>query len=105
MIGARARAGVIVLGGGVPRNWAQQTFPYLEHLERLKGSDAKLGYAYGVRIGTDVPQFGGLSGSTFTEAVSWGKYKKKSVRASLLCDITIALPLLVGSLLERLENS
>lgn len=105
LLGARERAGVIILGGGVPRNWAQQIFPYLEHLERVQGKKVHLGYHYGVRIGTDIPHHGGLSGSTFQEAVSWGKYKMKSTRASLLCDITIALPLLVGALLERLENS
>ena len=97
------RRGSFILGGGVPRNWAQQVFPYLTHVHRHDGRRKEfLGYDYGVRIATDRPEFGGLSGCTFSESISWGKYTTESTTASVVCDITIALPLLAGALLERL---
>lgn len=99
----KRRRGTIILGGGVPRNWAQQVFPLLSHLHRDDGRREEfLGYHYGVRITTDRPEFGGLSGCTFQESVSWGKYTTGSTTATVVCDITIALPLLAGALLERL---
>ncbi len=99
----RERRGSIILGGGVPRNWAQQVFPYLSHIHREDGRREEfLGYDYGVRITTDRPEFGGLSGCTFSESISWGKYTTRSSTATVVCDITIALPLLAGALLERL---
>ncbi|MFH0809915.1 MAG: deoxyhypusine synthase family protein [Pseudomonadota bacterium] len=99
----RERRGSIILGGGVPRNWAQQVFPYLTSIHRDDGRRQEfLGYDYGVRITTDRPEFGGLSGCTFSESISWGKYTSQSATATVVCDITIALPLLAGALLERL---
>lgn len=99
-------AGCIVIGGGVPRNWAQQVFPYIDHLARRNPAGRRLdGFHYGVRITTDRPDFGGLSGCTFEEAKSWGKYAKTARFASVVCDATIALPLVATSLLERLASS
>jgi len=105
MVESRPRRGAIVLGGGVPRNWTQQVFPYLTALHRHDGRKGEFpGYDYGVRITTDRPEFGGLSGCTFSESVSWGKYTPESTTVSVICDITIALPLLAGSVLERLAR-
>ncbi len=98
------RAGLVTLGGGVPRNWAQQVYPYLN----MKSRDHKPiadGYHYGVRITTDRPEFGGLSGCTISESKSWGKYENEAVEASVVCDATIAFPLLVSALFERLGLS
>ncbi len=98
------RSGLVSVGGGVPRNWAQQTFPYLN----MKAHDrivAAEGYHYGVRITTDRPDFGGLSGCTISESKSWGKYESQAVEASLICDATIALPLLTSALFQRLEKA
>ncbi len=95
------RAGLVSIGGGVPRNWAQQIYPYLNMKTRPESAPAE-GYHYGVRITTDRPEFGGLSGCTISESKSWGKYEKDAVEASVICDATIALPLLASALLERL---
>jgi deoxyhypusine synthase len=49
--------------------------------------------------------WGGLSGSTYTEAVSWGKFvplEEGGRFAEVLDDATVALPLIVGAVLERL---
>jgi deoxyhypusine synthase len=49
--------------------------------------------------------WGGLSGSTYTEAVSWGKFvppDEGGKFAEVLEDATVALPLVVGAVLERI---
>jgi len=103
MVVKKKKAGLVSIGGGVPRNWAQQVYPYLN----MKVFDKRVkadGYHYGVRITTDRPEFGGLSGCTISESKSWGKYENQAVEASVICDATIALPLLSTALLQRLEG-
>src|SRR5208282_119513 len=63
-------------------------------------------YNYGVRICPEPVNWGGLSGSTYTEAVSWGKFvppEEGGRFAEVLEDATVALPLVVGAVLERLK--
>ncbi|MFX0006762.1 MAG: deoxyhypusine synthase family protein [Promethearchaeota archaeon] len=91
--------GTIIIGGGVPRNWAQQIFPMLDQFDKI----IKMGYNYSVRIHTAMEYDGGLSGSTFSEAKSWGKYSLESKHVSVWCDATIALPVLITGLLQRLK--
>jgi deoxyhypusine synthase len=91
--------GSIIIGGGVPRNWAQQIFPMLDELDKIE----RMGYNYSVRIHTALEYDGGLSGSTFSEAKSWGKYTSESKHISVWCDATIALPILITGLLQRLK--
>jgi len=91
--------GSIIIGGGVPRNWAQQIFPMLDELDNIE----RMGYNYSVRIHTAMEYDGGLSGSTFSEAKSWGKYTSESKHISVWCDATIALPILITGLLQRLK--
>ena len=59
---------------------------------------------YGFQVTTDNPHWGGLSGCTFKEAISWGKEKSSGKYATVYCDATIALPLIVKSVLERCDN-
>ncbi|MHA2394024.1 MAG: deoxyhypusine synthase family protein [Promethearchaeota archaeon] len=91
--------GTLIIGGGVPRNWAQQIFPMLDEFDNIE----RLGYNYSVRIHTATEYDGGLSGSTFSEAKSWGKYDLESKHVSVWCDATIALPILATGLLQRLK--
>ena len=93
------KCGTIVIGGGVPRNWAQQIFPLLDQIDNIE----TMGYNYSVRIHTATEYDGGLSGCTISESKSWGKYSLDSNYVSVWCDATIALPLLVTGLLERLN--
>jgi len=95
MIKNSKNCGTLIIGGGVPRNWAQQIFPLLDQIEKLN----KGGYDYSVRIHTGTEYDGGLSGSTFSEAKSWGKYSLESKSVSIWCDATIALPILITGLL------
>ncbi|TXT61453.1 MAG: Deoxyhypusine synthase [Promethearchaeota archaeon] len=92
--------GTIIIGGGVPRNWAQQVFPLLDQLDKIK----TMGYNYSVRIHTAAEYDGGLSGCTVSESKSWGKYSLDSRYVSVWCDATIALPVLVMGLLQRLNK-
>ncbi len=103
LIKTRQKAGIFIVGGGVPRNWAQQIFPYLDDLERLRDSGLECGYKYSVRVHTATEYDGGLSGCTTSESKSWGKYALDSDYVSVWCDATIALPILVTGLLQRLK--
>ncbi len=103
IIKTRKKAGLFIVGGGVPRNWAQQIFPYLDHLEQLREHGIESGYKYSVRIHTATEYDGGLSGCTTSESKSWGKYALDSQYVSVWCDATIALPILVTGLFQRLK--
>lgn len=94
----KERGGTFIIGGGVPRNWTQQAWPLLEMTDKTE----RHGFDMTVRVYTDSPAWGGLSGCTVSESVSWGKYTEKAVAAEVKCDATIALPLLTVGLFERL---
>lgn len=103
---ATKRMGILTIGGGVPRNWAQQFGVYAELLARRGYEKLPLKrYNYGVRICPEPVNWGGLSGSTYTEAVSWGKFvppEEGGRFAEVLDDATVALPLIVGAVLQRI---
>ena len=103
---AQKRWGILTVGGGVPRNWSQQVGVFAELLARRAYQKLPLmRYSYGVRICPEPVNWGGLSGSTYTEAVSWGKFvpaEEGGRFAEVLDDATVALPLIVGAVLERI---
>jgi len=86
------RAGCLLVGGGVPKNFTLQTM--------LVTPNA---YDYAVQITTDPDHTGGLSGATLDEARSWGKLEPDARNATVVGDATIHLPLLVAAARERLE--
>ncbi|MFX0117518.1 MAG: deoxyhypusine synthase family protein [Candidatus Hodarchaeota archaeon] len=101
---ASKKLGIITIGGGVPRNWAQQVGPMTEILtNRTKWHFGTKKFAYGVRICPEPDHWGGLSGCTYKEGISWGKFEPDAKTAEVLTDATIALPLLVRAVMERLE--
>jgi len=104
---ATKKMGIFTIGGGVPRNWSQQFGVYAELMARRGYKNLPLKrYSYGVRICPEPVHWGGLSGSTYTEAVSWGKFvprEEGGQLAEVLEDATVALPLVVGAVLERLK--
>ena len=105
---AAKKLGIFTIGGGVPRNWAQQVAPYLELLStRLQIELPEVRFHYGVRICPEPAHWGGLSGCTFKEGVSWGKFVSPEDGgrfAEVLCDATIAWPLLLKGVSQRLER-
>ncbi|MDI6807625.1 MAG: deoxyhypusine synthase family protein [Candidatus Eisenbacteria bacterium] len=88
--------GVIYVGGGVPKNFIQQT----EVTGSVLGG-SPAGHRYAIQVITDPPHWGGLSGCTFEEAQSWGKISGGANKVSVYCDATIALPLIVTALAAR----
>lgn len=102
---AAKRLGIFTIGGGVPRNWAQQVGPYVEIGNLRLGLDvAPPRFHYGVRICPEPDYWGGLSGCTYQEGISWGKFVPPSEGgrfAEVLSDATVVWPLLMKGLLER----
>jgi deoxyhypusine synthase len=102
------RTGLFTIGGGVPRNWAQQVGPYLEIIyRRIEEDNQYRRFRYGVRICPEPVHWGGLSGCTYSEGVSWGKFLSKEEGgqwAEVLCDATIAWPILLKGLIERFDR-
>lgn len=90
--------GAILLGGGSPKNFYMQTQPYLwECLGIERG-----GHDYFIQITMDSPQWGGLSGATPSEAVSWGKINPNELKNTVVvyADTTLAAPILFRTLLK-----
>ena len=85
------KSGIIELGGGVPKNTAQQTGPLLDQILR-RGHG---GQEYIVQITDARPDTGGLSGATLQEGKSWGKVQSAhSGMVTVYADATIAFPIL-----------
>jgi deoxyhypusine synthase len=105
-VSGKKRLGIFTIGGGVPRNWAQQVAPFYDISSHRLGVElAAPRFRYGVRICPEPVHWGGLSGCTYSEGVSWGKFVPKSEGgryAEVYSDATVAWPLLVRGALERL---
>jgi deoxyhypusine synthase len=89
--------GAIILGGGVPKNFIFQTA--LIAPPREQGQE---GFDYAIQITTDTPENGSLSGATLEEAKSWGKIGGKAKAVTVYCDATIALPIIMTAVHERM---
>ncbi len=102
------KLGIFTIGGGVPRNWAQQFGPYVELRHRRAGEDVPLKrYHYGLRICPEPVYWGGLSGSPYSEAISWGKFVPPAEGGKfgeVFVDATVGLPIIVAAVLERLKK-
>jgi len=93
------KSGVMILGGGSPKNFMLQTEP---QIQEVLGIDEK-GHDYFLQITDARPDTGGLSGATPAEAVSWGKIDPDRLRDAVVCylDSPVALPLLTSYALSR----
>jgi len=102
------RLGIFTIGGGVPRNWSQQFGPFIELRHRQLGEDVPLKrYHYGLRICPEPVYWGGLSGSPYSEAVSWGKFVppgEGGMFGEVFVDATVGLPIIVAAVLERIDK-
>lgn len=118
--------GVIYIGGGVPKDFIQLfavTVDLLYPQRKIPGRKPKVvryqsedgkvikesyyPHKYAIQITTDSPQWGGLSGCTFNEAISWGKISDEILEGKnyvqCYCDATIALPLVIHALNEKIK--
>jgi deoxyhypusine synthase len=95
------RSGVLIMGGGSPKNFVLQTEP---QIQEVMGIEEK-GHDYFLQVTDARPDTGGLSGATPAEAVSWGKVDPDRLPDAVVCytDATIALPLLTAYALARHE--
>lgn len=82
--------GLVMVGGGVPKNFAQDTTVAAEIL----GENVEM-HRYAIQITVADERDGALSGSTLKEAHSWGKVNRTNT-AMVFCEATIALPLLAS---------
>lgn len=111
--------GVVYIGGGVPKDWIQLISVTADLLydqreipnrknpkyrDNVGKQETYYPHRYAVQITTDSPQWGGLSGCTFEEAVSWGKEDPNGELVQCYCDATIALPIISHALAERLKG-
>jgi len=95
------KSGVIMLGGGSPKNFILQTEPQIQEILGL----ADRGHDYFIQITDARADTGGLSGATPSEAVSWGKVDPDRLTDSVVVytDSTIAVPLLVAYAMSRVK--
>jgi len=99
--------GIFTVGGGVPRNWAQQVGPYYDiTADRLGIELLSIRFKYGVRLCPEPVNWGGLSGCTYSEGVSWGKFvplDEGGRYAEVLADATVVWPILMKAVFEELD--
>ncbi len=86
------KTGVIYLGGGVPKNYIQQAMQFSK------------GATYGIQITMDRPEPGGSSGAELKEGISWGKMQEQGQFVDVICDTTIALPLIWAAVKDNVSD-
>lgn len=90
---------VIYVGGGTPKNFIQQT-----EVTNIVHDRNPTGHKYAIQFVVDAPHWGGLSGCTFEEAISWGKISIEAESVTVVCDATIALPIVAAAVMTRREG-
>jgi deoxyhypusine synthase len=96
---AGGRSGVLIFGGGSPKNFMLQTEP---QIQEVLGIEEK-GHDFFIQITDARADTGGLSGATPSEAVSWGKVDPNKLPDTVVAyvDSTIAMPLLTSYALAK----
>ncbi len=96
---AGRKTGVVLVGGGSPKNFTLQTEPQIQEVLRIP----EAGHDFFIQFTDARPDTGGLSGATPHEAVSWGKVDPNKLPDAIVCylDSTVALPMLTHYALAR----
>ncbi|MGD9581779.1 MAG: deoxyhypusine synthase family protein, partial [Vampirovibrionia bacterium] len=95
------KTAAVYVGGGVPKNYINDSIVMSYIFGKVTG-----GHAYAFQVTTANPADGGLSGSTLSEATSWGKVNKQATHSMAFVESTIALSLIIGyALQEQLSES
>jgi len=89
------RTGLFMVGGGVPKNFAQDVVVAAEVL----GHEAEM-HRYAVQLTVADERDGALSGSTLREANSWGKVQMDEEQM-VFGEATVTLPLVAGYAYHR----
>jgi deoxyhypusine synthase len=92
------KTGVILIGGGSPKNFMLQTEPQIQEVLMIP----EAGQDYDINITDARPDTGGLSGAPPSEAASWGKIDptKLDETVTAYLDVTVAFPLMVAYVLQ-----
>src|ERR1043166_790374 len=96
---AGGKSGVVLWGGGSPKNFMLQTEPQIQEVLRIK----EFGQDFFIQVTDARPDTGSLSGATPGEAVSWGKVDPNKLPDAVVCytDTTIAMPLMTHYALAK----
>jgi deoxyhypusine synthase len=87
---AAKNTGIIMVGGGVPKNFTQD----VTIAAHVLGKNVQM-HKYAVQITVADERDGGLSGSTLKEALSWGKVDKGQEQM-VFSEATLAFPLIAS---------
>jgi len=87
------KKGALIVGGGTPK-----------HYVALAMQVTSKGLDYAIQITTDRPEPGGVSGASLQEAISWRKMDAHAEHVDVICDATIALPIMLGAISSRIES-
>jgi deoxyhypusine synthase len=95
------KTGVILCGGGSPKNFMLQTEPQIQEVLMIP----EAGHDYFLQITDARPDTGGLSGATPSEAVSWGKVDPSNIDDTIIVysDSTIVMPLMTSYLMKNVK--
>jgi deoxyhypusine synthase len=90
----KGKTGVILIGGGSPKNFMLQTEPQIQEVLMIP----EVGQDYDINVTDARPDTGGLSGAPPSEAASWGKIDPTKLEETVTAylDVTAALPLMVA---------
>ena len=91
-----SRTAAFYVAGGVPKNYINDSVV----MAYIFGEDTG-GHKYALQVTTDVPHWGGLSGSTLAEAQSWGKVNKQATHAMAFVEPSVSLPLIYGYAFQK----
>ncbi|MGH9466616.1 MAG: deoxyhypusine synthase family protein [Terriglobales bacterium] len=89
------KTAALYIAGGVPKNYINDSVVMAYIFGEEKG------HSYALQLTADVPHWGGLSGSTLKEAMSWGKIRPLATTAMCFVEPSVSLPLLAGYALQK----
>jgi deoxyhypusine synthase len=94
----KGKTGVILIGGGSPKNFMLQTEPQIQEVLMIP----EAGQDYDINITDARPDTGGLSGAPPSEAASWGKIDPTKLEETVTAyvDVTVAFPLMAAYVLQ-----
>jgi deoxyhypusine synthase len=97
----KGKTGVILIGGGSPKNFMLQTEPQIQEVLMIP----EAGQDYDINITDARPDTGGLSGAPPSEAASWGKIDPTKLEETVTAyiDVTVAFPLMVAYTLQTTQ--
>ncbi len=97
----KGKTGVILIGGGSPKNFMLQTEPQIQEVLMIP----EVGQDYDINVTDARPDTGGLSGAPPSEAASWGKIDptKLDEAVTAYLDVTVALPIMVAYVIQTCE--